>query len=120
MGSLHHVDRVACSRRRQRPGGAREESTIGRGVGDGRKLEQKRGWAITVAASILKPTLLGATSRTWIDGEKIPATGGCIVVVNHISHVDPLLSAHFVYDHGRLPRYLAKSGCSATSTSAAS
>lgn len=75
-----------------------------------RKLEKKRGWAFTVAASILKPTLIAATSRTWIDGEKIPSTGGCIVVVNHISHVDPLLSAHFVYDHGRLPRYLAKSG----------
>jgi 1-acyl-sn-glycerol-3-phosphate acyltransferase len=81
--------------------------------GDGvrvRELERKRGWAITVAASILKPTLLTATSRTWIDGEKIPAAGGCIVVLNHISHLDPLLSAHFVYDHGRLPRYLAKSG----------
>ena len=75
-----------------------------------RKLDQKRGWAFTVGAVILKPTLLSATSRTWIDGEKIPATGGCIVAVNHISHVDPLLSAHFVYDHGRLPRYLAKSG----------
>jgi 1-acyl-sn-glycerol-3-phosphate acyltransferase len=75
-----------------------------------RKLEQKRGWAMTLGAVILKPTLLSATSRTWIDGEKIPATGGCIVVINHISHVDPLLSAHFVYDHGRLPRYLAKSG----------
>ncbi|MBS2937382.1 1-acyl-sn-glycerol-3-phosphate acyltransferase [Nocardioides sp. J2M5] len=75
-----------------------------------RKLEQKRGWAMTVAAVILKPTLLSATSRTWIDGEKIPATGGCIVAINHISHVDPLLSAHFLYDHGRLPRYLAKSG----------
>jgi 1-acyl-sn-glycerol-3-phosphate acyltransferase len=75
-----------------------------------RKLQQDRGWAMTVAAAILKPTLLTATSRTWIDGEKIPATGGCIVVLNHISHVDPLLSAHFVYDHGRLPRYLAKSG----------
>ncbi len=65
---------------------------------------------MTVAASILKPTLLTATSRTWIDGEKIPATGGCIVAINHISHIDPLLSAHFLYDHGRLPRYLAKSG----------
>ena len=75
-----------------------------------RKLEQPRGWAMTVAAVILKPTLLAATSRTWIDGEKIPATGGCIVAINHISHVDPLLSALFVYDHGRLPRYLAKSG----------
>jgi 1-acyl-sn-glycerol-3-phosphate acyltransferase len=74
-----------------------------------RKLEKKRGWAFTVGAGILKPTLLAATSRTWIDGVKIPATGGCVVVFNHISHVDPLLAAHFVYDHGRLPRYLAKS-----------
>jgi len=75
-----------------------------------RKLQQKRGWAFNLGVPILKPTLLAAASRTWIDGEKIPATGGCIVVFNHISHVDPLLAAHFVYDHGRLPRYLAKSG----------
>jgi 1-acyl-sn-glycerol-3-phosphate acyltransferase len=75
-----------------------------------RKLERKRGWAFTVAASILKPSLLAATSRTWIDGEKIPAAGGCVVALNHVSHVDPLFAAHFVYDHGRLPRYLAKSG----------
>ena len=64
----------------------------------------------TSLSSILKPTLLAATTRTWIDGEKIPATGGCVVVLNHVSHVDPLTAAHFVYDHGRLPRYLAKSG----------
>lgn len=75
-----------------------------------RKLQQKRGWAFNVAVPIVKPTLLTFTSRTWIDGEKIPATGGCILAINHISHIDPLLAAHFVYDHGRLPRYLAKSG----------
>ncbi len=75
-----------------------------------RKLQQKRGWAFRVGVALVKPTVLTIASRTWIDGEKIPATGGCIVAVNHLSHVDPLLSAHFVYDHGRLPRYLAKSG----------
>src|SRR5689334_6693653 len=75
-----------------------------------RKLQQKRGWAFNIAVPIVKPTLLSASSRTWIDGEKIPASGGCILVINHISHIDPLLAAHFVYDHGRLPRYLAKSG----------
>ena len=75
-----------------------------------RKLQQRRGWAFNLAVPIVKPTLLAVTTRTWIDGEKIPASGGCIVVFNHISHIDPLLAAHFVYDHGRLPRYLAKSG----------
>jgi 1-acyl-sn-glycerol-3-phosphate acyltransferase len=75
-----------------------------------RALHERRGWAWNVAVSIVKPTLLATTKRTWIDGEKIPATGGCILVLNHVSHVDPLTTAHIVYDHGRLPRYLAKSG----------
>jgi 1-acyl-sn-glycerol-3-phosphate acyltransferase len=75
-----------------------------------RKLHSRRGWAITFAASVIKPTLLAATSRTWMDGTRIPAEGGCLVVANHLSHVDPLMTAHFVYDHGRIPRYLAKSG----------
>ena len=74
-----------------------------------RKLREPRGWAIAFAATVLKPILFAVTKRRWIDGEKLPAEGGCIVVPNHISHVDPLLTAHFVYDHGRLPRYLAKS-----------
>lgn len=75
-----------------------------------RPLSQKRNWAWNVAVAVLKPPILAAVSRTWIDGTKIPATGGCLVVFNHISHADPLMAAHFVYDHGRLPRYLAKSG----------
>lgn len=75
-----------------------------------RKVSQPPGWAFSLGVVLVKPTLLAITSRTWIDGDKIPANGGCVVVLNHISHIDPLLSAHFVYDHGRVPRYLAKSG----------
>ena len=75
-----------------------------------RKVRQRRGWAIDLAVVIIKPALFATTRRTWVDGVKIPAEGGCIVVVNHVSHVDPLLTALFVYDHGRIPRYLAKSG----------
>ena len=75
-----------------------------------RDLQQPRGWAFSLAVPILKPVLLATTKRTWEGGENIPATGGCIVVFNHISHADPLTAAHFVYDHGRIPRYLAKSG----------
>ena len=75
-----------------------------------RRLQQKRGWAWNIAVPIIKPALLATTRRTWVGGERLPATGGCIVVFNHLSHVDPLTAAHLVYDHGRLPRYLAKSG----------
>lgn len=75
-----------------------------------RKLQQRRGWAWHVAVPIVKPVLLATTTHEWTGGEKIPATGGCILVLNHISHVDPFTAAHIVWDHGRVPRYLAKSG----------
>ena len=41
-----------------------------------RKLQQQRGWAFNIAVPIVKPTMLAVADRTWIDGEKIPATGG--------------------------------------------
>lgn len=75
-----------------------------------RKLQQKRGWAWHLAVPIVKPILLATTTHEWIGGENIPESGGFILALNHVSHVDPLLAAHLVYDHGRLPRYLAKSG----------
>jgi len=75
-----------------------------------RKLQQRRGWAFSIAVAIIKPALLATTRHEWIDGEKIPERDGFILVLNHVSHIDPLTAAHIVYDHGRLPRYLAKSG----------
>lgn len=73
-----------------------------------RQLREKRGWAWYFSVAIVKPPLLLLTRRRWIDGQKIPLDGGCVVVANHISYVDPLTFAHLVYDYGRLPRYLAK------------
>ena len=75
-----------------------------------RKLQQKRDWPFVVGVAILKPLFLLTTKPEWRDGTKLPATGGCVVALNHLSHVDPLTAAHFAYNHGRLPRYLAKSG----------
>jgi len=76
-----------------------------------RKVQEKRNWAIGVAVVILKPTLFATTKREWINGDKnFPADGGFVIALNHLSHIDPLTSALVVYDHGRIPRYLAKSG----------
>ncbi|GAA1766902.1 lysophospholipid acyltransferase family protein [Nocardioides hankookensis] len=75
-----------------------------------RKQTQKRGWAWWIAEPIVRSALVATTTHEWIDGERIPESGGFILVLNHVSHVDPLTAAHIVYDHGRLPRYLAKSG----------
>lgn len=75
-----------------------------------RKLQERRGWAFTLGAIILRPTFFLTTKPHWVDGLKIPETGGCVLAINHLSHVDPLTAAVFTHDHGRLPRYLAKSG----------
>lgn len=73
-----------------------------------RELQMKRGWAYSTVVYLLKPPLLALTKREWIDGEKIPATGGCVVAVNHVSHLDPLTLGLFLHDNGRLVRYLTK------------
>ncbi|MFL6109112.1 MAG: lysophospholipid acyltransferase family protein [Marmoricola sp.] len=73
-----------------------------------RKLHERRGWAWSLAVAIVKPTLLTTTKHEWIDGEKIPAEGGCVIAMNHVSHIDPLTLAWLVYEHGRLIQYLTK------------
>lgn len=61
-----------------------------------------------VAVLVLKPILLVLTKRNWRGAENLPATGGVITVANHSSYVDPFTFGHFVYEAGRLPRFLAK------------
>ena len=40
--------------------------------------------------------------------EGIPEQGPAIIVVNHVSHVDPFLVGKMIMDAGRTPRFLAK------------
>lgn len=75
-----------------------------------RKHTQPLGWAVGIARLVIKPAMLTLTKRDWRGGESLPASGGCVVVLNHISYADPLVSAHLIYDHGRVPRYLGKAG----------
>jgi 1-acyl-sn-glycerol-3-phosphate acyltransferase len=73
-----------------------------------RRLQQRPGWAFAVCIAIAEPPLVLLTKHRWLGGENIPATGGCVVAVNHISHLDPFTCAHFVYSWGRVVRFLAK------------
>lgn len=73
-----------------------------------RRLQERSSADFRFAVVVLKPLLSAFTRHHWTDGTKLPAHGGYVVAANHVSHVDPLTMAHFVYDHGRLPRYLAK------------
>ncbi len=73
-----------------------------------RRVQEPRGWAFAFCATVLEPLLVASTRRRWSGGENVPATGGCVLAVNHISHLDPLTCAHFVYAQGRMVRFLAK------------
>ena len=73
-----------------------------------RRLQQRKGWAFGFCVLVLEPLLLLFTRRRWSGGEHIPASGGCVIAANHVSHLDPLTCAHFVYAWGRIVRFLTK------------
>lgn len=68
------------------------------------------GFWYRLAVVILKPVLLVITRRRWSGFENVPAEGGVIVAVNHISHADPFVFADaLIFRTRRMPRILAKS-----------
>ncbi|GAA2092975.1 lysophospholipid acyltransferase family protein [Actinomadura alba] len=57
---------------------------------------------------ILRPLLYALLKRDWKGRRNVPRKGGVIIAANHLSWADPLALAHFVYESGRYPVYLAK------------
>jgi 1-acyl-sn-glycerol-3-phosphate acyltransferase len=57
---------------------------------------------------LVVPVMRVWTRPTWSGQERMPPTGGVILVPNHVSHFDPLVVAHYVYASGRWPRFLGK------------
>ena len=67
------------------------------------------GTGVKLAVLLLYPINLLAFRRTWRNIEGIPEKGPAIVVMNHISVIDPVLMAAFIWDTGRVPRFMIKS-----------
>jgi 1-acyl-sn-glycerol-3-phosphate acyltransferase len=63
-----------------------------------------------ICARVLIPIINAITKHTWIGAENIPKTGRVIVANNHLSYLDVLNFAHFLYKNGRAPRFLGKIG----------
>jgi 1-acyl-sn-glycerol-3-phosphate acyltransferase len=73
------------------------------GVG---KREKSGFWVLAAAACFYPLTWLG--KRTYRGVEKLPETGGVLLVMNHVSHLDPPNDAVFVHRNRRVPRFMAK------------
>ncbi|MCC5576756.1 1-acyl-sn-glycerol-3-phosphate acyltransferase [Microtetraspora sp. AC03309] len=64
----------------------------------------------SLAVLIVKPLSILLIRRAWRGGECIPRMGGVIIAANHMSWSDPVLLSHYLYNNGRWPVILAKSG----------
>lgn len=60
------------------------------------------------AAALIRPMLSAAMRRDWRGSEHLPEQGGFIAAGNHLTNLDALVFAHFLYDHGAAPRFMAK------------
>ncbi|WP_434743177.1 lysophospholipid acyltransferase family protein [Micromonospora sp. SH-82] len=69
---------------------------------------RKLGFWQRFAVVLAKPVMTIWTRRTWRGEAHLRRDGGTIIVANHLSHADPMVLAHFVYDAGRWPRFLGK------------
>ena len=69
--------------------------------------DRKRPWFVAAEVALI-PWLRILLRHRWRGSERLPRSGGVIVVANHISKIDPLTFGYFVRCAGRVPRFLAK------------
>ena len=61
-----------------------------------------------IGAGLLLPVMKAITKRNWIDTEKIPKNGPAVFYSNHLSYIDALVFAHYLFENGRAPRFIGK------------
>jgi 1-acyl-sn-glycerol-3-phosphate acyltransferase len=71
-----------------------------------RRLE-KSGFWVLVTCLVFYPIAWFAKVRVK-GADNVHRDGGVLLVMNHISHIDPPIDAVFVHRNGRVPRFLAK------------
>lgn len=87
--------------------GARSERAVG-AAARRKGAEKSFGWR--VIAALVIPLLLLLARYRFRHPERIPASGAFVLVANHYSNFDPLVTAYALWKHGRVPRFLAKAG----------
>ena len=70
----------------------------------------KAGFWIRLCVAIIYPLCSVLFRIRWHHLDRMPARGGVIVVINHVSYIDTLLMARLIWQTGRIPRFMIKSG----------
>ena len=65
-------------------------------------------WAFRLCVLVVYPVSLLVFRLGYRHADRIPPTGGVLLVANHVSVLDPLACARLVWDAGRVPHFLAK------------
>jgi len=57
---------------------------------------------------IVRPVVRLMFRFHWVGLHHVPRSGGVILVLNHVSKLDPFTVARFTWDAGRIPRFMIK------------
>ena len=66
------------------------------------------GWAFWLCIVVVFPASKLMFRIRYRHAERLPTTGPVLLVANHVSVLDPIACARLVFDHGRMPHFLAK------------
>lgn len=66
------------------------------------------------AGALLRSVMRLVTKKDWHGAENLPKEGGFLAVSNHVTYADPLTFAHYLYNNGVPPRFLAKASLFST------
>ena len=69
--------------------------------------KEKGGPWIRLCAIVLYPTVK-LLARRVNKGPKLPRHGGALLLMNHVSHLDPVVESVLGHNNGRFPRFMAK------------
>ncbi|WP_089300105.1 lysophospholipid acyltransferase family protein [Haloechinothrix alba] len=68
---------------------------------------EKGGFWVAFTAMLFYP-LSAVAAREYRRADRVPRHGAALLVLNHVSHFDPVTDAVFVHRQRRVPRFMAK------------